>query len=315
MSYEKIMYKVENKQLSNFLISKLDDLISTSCLFFEYLLIPRDGYLNVFSETMNEASIPVIGGTLINYVISNVLGYKYKTFPHYNIYTSHIVDDYLISQKIDISKLKDKYSTMIENKLSIDIKLKIQQYYKDIKDKDEEPEYIRESIYTPIDNYLLWLTSIIIESPENLNNEELIIKNIDYFNNLEGDNVFYPKDYIFYEEDGNILTQSFIWLLCGMNDWLEKNIINYTDILFLSRILTPASDKVLADKNLRDVSKDDNYNNVKMNLKSAVFTNEFFISDKAIEKLTNLFINLMNEFRKNPSGEFVKRIKLLSIII
>jgi hypothetical protein len=52
-----------------------------------------------------------------------------------------------------------------------------------------------------------------------------------------------------------------------------------------------------------------------MNLKSAVFTNEFFISDKAIEKLTNLFINLMNEFRKNPSGEFVKRIKLLSIII
>ena len=66
--------------------------------------------------------------------------------------------------------------SMIENKLSIDIKIKIQQYYKDIKDKDKEPEYIRESIYTPIDNYLLWLTSIIIESPENLNNEELIIK-------------------------------------------------------------------------------------------------------------------------------------------
>ena len=289
MITDKIMYKIENKNLINFLIDKLDDLVSTSCYFFEYLLIPREGYVLITKENIEKeddsVSEPIIGGTLINYTISNILGHKYTTFPYYDIYTSYIIDSYLLKQNIDISKLSDKYSTLFENKLSVDVKIKIQE----IMDKKFE-KYIRESVYSPIDNYLLWLTSVIIESPENIDNDEIILKNIQYFNSQEGNNIFIPKDYNFYEEDGNILTQTFIWILCGMNDWLEKNIITYTDIIFMNKILSSSDKSVLADKNLRSVDKNDKYKYTEQNLKSAIFSNDFFISDKALDKLVNAFI-------------------------
>jgi hypothetical protein len=309
------MYRIENINLIDFLCDKIEDLISSSCLFFEYLLIPREGYLLISKENMENkdgsVSEPLIGGTLINYVIYNILGYSYTKFPYYTIYTSSIIDEYLKRQKIDISSVQNKYSAMFENKLSLDVKAKIREIYK------EEPyiEYIKESVYTPIDNYILWLVSTIIENIDNLNNDSIIVKNIDIFNNLEGNNTFYPKDYNFYENDQNILTQSLIWILCGLNDWLEKNIITYTDIIFLNKILTPISNKLIADKNLSNIQKDDLYNNVMQNLKSAIFSNDFFISEKALEKLTNLFINISTQMKDNPSSDLFKRVKLLSIII
>ncbi len=314
---EKTIYKVENINLIDFLCDKLEDLITTCCFFFEYLIIPREGYLIISKENVEveQVSPPIIGGTLINYVISNILGHSYNKFPYYSIYTSSIIDEYLKRQGVDISNLYNKYSSMFENKLSLETKLKINEILKSIEDKEKPIEYIKESSYLPIDNYIIWLTSTIIESPENINDNDTIVKNIEYFNNIEGSNNFYPKDYNFYENDHNILTQTFIWILCGLNDWLEKNIITYTDIIFLNKILTPIEDKIIADKNLSNINKDDFYNYTKQNLKAAIFSNDFFISDKAIEKITNLFINYSSKIRDDPSSNIVKRIKMLSIII
>ncbi len=65
-----------------------------------------------------------------------------------------------------------------------------------------------------------------------------------------------------------------------------------------------------------NISKEEKYT-IEKNIKFAVFTNNFFISESALEALINLFYNINEEFYRNPDSSHLdlNRVKRLSVLI
>jgi hypothetical protein len=75
--------------------------------------------------------------------------------------------------------------------------------------------------------------------PEKFSNtdEKSVKENINNWNNREGNNVLVPLYTYFEDYEDNVLLQSFIWVLCGLNDWLDKDTISIEDVTTSCQIL------------------------------------------------------------------------------
>jgi hypothetical protein len=123
--------------------------------------------------------------------------------------------------------------------------------------------------------------------------------------NTEGDNVIFPKNYNFNDDDDNIIIQSFVWLMCGLNDWLEKDYIEEDDVKYMARIMFGGlSVDMLTYGEIND--------DIKINIKEALFLSDFFTSDKAANLMSKLFSNIKEQ---NNVDTINKRVKQFSIVI
>jgi len=307
-----------NDEITHFIYECLEDLVDSTCSFFDYLLLPREGYLAVNYENVKNQRIsdPKIGSTMVNYVRKNILNIEYLNQPTFYIYTNPIIDYYLKEEQIDILNVNNKHNMMFVKKLSPKTKEILNSIYKSSDSQDYE--IINENVPFVISDYIIWLANQIIPLDENgepdLNDMETIRVNMEFYRTLEGSNTREPKDYNFYENQQNIIVQTFIWLLCGLNDWLEKDRISLSDVEYMAKILLPDNkDKFTQSVN---ISKEEKYT-IEKNIKFAVFTNNFFISESALEALINLFYNINEEFYRNPDSSHLdlNRVKRLSVLI
>ena len=91
--------------------------------------------------------------------------------------------------------------------------------------------------------------------------------------------------------------------MCGLNDWLEKDYIEEEDVKYMAKIMfNSLSADMLSDS---DINED-----VKINIKEALFLSDFFTSDKAANLMSKLFSNI-----KEGNDGITKRVKQFSIVI
>jgi hypothetical protein len=109
-----------NDEITHFIYERLEDLVDSTCSFFDYLLLPREGYLAVNYENVKNQRIsdPKIGSTMVNYVRKNILNIEYLNQPTFYIYTNPIIDYYLKEEQIDILNVNNKHNMMFVKKLS-----------------------------------------------------------------------------------------------------------------------------------------------------------------------------------------------------
>jgi len=119
--------------------------------------------------------------------------------------------------------------------------------------------------------------------------------------NTDGDNISFPKNYNFIDDVDNAITQSFVWLMCGINDWLEKDYIEEEDVKYMIKIMF--GDKVKIGKG--SIYEED----VQVNIKEAMFLSEFYTSESASILMSKLLSNIKND------ETLIKRAYQFSIII
>jgi len=297
---------LNNKELTSFVLDWIDELVETCCLFLQYIIKAREGYWRINRENVSYTGYPSIGGTLINYVIKNILNIEYIKTPTINVLINPILTEYLKSRNVDFKNASDLYSIIFSSKMSSDLKIKLTEIF-----DGSEIIYLKDSAYEPFKNFIIYMVNEVLYSSDDITNFSIVNENIQMYNLKEGSNTFYPKDYGFIQDSDNIITQSFVWIICGLNDWLEKDSIDTEDILTLNKIL----EKNTSNLFISSYSDEEELFNIKEKLKNAMFYNNFFISEAALDKLTIMFINLHNEYLSNPESYIIQRIKRFSVII
>ena len=92
--------------------------------------------------------------------------------------------------------------------------------------------------------------------------------------------------------------------MCGLNDWLEKDYIEEDDVKYMARIMFGGLSVDMLDGEIND--------DVKINIKEALFLSDFFTSDKAANLMSKLFSNIKEQ---NNIDSINKRVKQFSIVI
>jgi len=297
MSMQKIRVDIQdNQDIVNFLTEKLDELSLIVNVFFEYLIIPREGYIQINKTNIKSGMInpPVITGQMIDYVIRNILNVvydievtvessylqvfkslkaKYKTQGTLTTNEEYSSDDYSILFFGHMSgKVNDLFNELQKATTTID-KIEIPVFPKTL-------PYIDDSVELSIIRYLNYLLMMIYS-----NDRTELMENIDLYNMKEGSNTFSPRDYGFLDDQSNITLQSFIWILSGLTDWIEKDYIEEEDVKYLIKIMS----------NIKNIKVGNEVNEVQeMNIRNAFFVNNFLISDKATRQLSN-YLNLVKD--------------------
>ena len=154
-------------------------------------------------------------------------------------------------------------------------------------------------------NEILYINNDVIS----VDDESSVVESIETYKSKEGSNAFFPKDYKFVDDSDNIIVQSLVWILCGLNDWLEKDTIDEYDINTLAKFLNKKSN--ILEEFIEYENEDEV--NIKEKLKIAMFYNNFFISKNALNKLLEIFIKLQKEMKYNPLSYLSKRVRRFSI--
>jgi hypothetical protein len=280
--------------LEDYMRLKATELSYTCCMFFDYILTPRDNYAPVVPE-MNAH----ITHAMINYIIENILGVvvnstvKYTT--NYSIVlksdgvnTGNIIFDFVYSSakeslinKLDYLQIKSLMS------------LKAEEYF-----------------ISYLDHCLNEALLVITDGDLNMSLEEAFKNdvNLEERINKDGDNTIFPKNYGFIDDDENIILQTFVWLFCGLNDWLNKDFLNHDDVEYALNILFPK-------ENIKyDLIKDIDVDNETIGyIKEALFMSDFYYTNEVIDTVGKVIIN----FRNYGRGKEVvnNRFRQLSIII
>jgi hypothetical protein len=268
----------------NFLIY----IIST---FFSYITIKRDGYISVTSESVESKLIgkPKLTDTMVKYAIRNILGVDiiYST-----IQIKRIVEFEFFDKLKVFLMSKDQIEIDFANKLSKDI----QTVLKDVYTKDDI-ELITNGAFNEIIQYMNFVfTQFIINDSEELS-LDVIKSNIDNWTHRKGDNTFVPIDYKFNNDVYNTMLQSYIWILCGLTDWLEKDTIDETDVITANKILFYRFEKYFNDKiNIRVSKNTPQYIVITDNVSGALYNHDFFVSKTALETLVKNMSNLINQY-------------------
>jgi len=269
-----------NKILSSAITKEYQFLIYTSATFLNYILVPREGYIVVSDESVKSGytSKPKLTETMVRYIIRNILG----------------INTYVDSQfdfSSDLENIFTRQDILIN--FSKHLTPDTQKIIKDIYSQEELGDIVSKGAYVGIYNYLSLILNKFINSSEV--NDEQIEENINAWASKEGDNVANPIDYGFKHDINNEILQSFIWIICGLTDWLEKDTIKTDDVIYACKILfhdhTDFYDKILKksiDKNT------DEYIVTYDILAGSLYKNDFFASPSAISRFTTAFINLMN---------------------
>jgi len=306
-----IDYNIFPQSFKDFLINQLDILSYTTCIFYEYLLEKRDGYIEFSKENIDHHYInpPVISSTMINYVIRHLLNIDYNVSFNFSIVKNNVIKSYLAKQNIDLKNISDYDDALFYINMTPDLKFKLKLFYKTDKDTSDVI-YLDNDVNVQVSNYLNYFVNLILQDTD-LSDIESINTNISNFYIKQGDNTFYPKDYNFIKEEQNIIVQSLVWLLCGICDWLEKDTITELDVTTINNILVPKNNRLTANKNFKDIQSKDLIDDIRSKLKIAVYLNNFIITDKALDKLTKLFFNLSD----TTNVDMINRINYFSIII
>jgi hypothetical protein len=289
-------------------------MVDNCCLFLNYIIKYREGYWKISAENVKITGYPSIGGTLINYVVSNIMNIEYNKQPVINTIINPILTEYLKQFNVKYDLDSNLYTLIFEHKMSQDLKIKLNDIYKVDADETSQVKYLKDSSYDAINKFIINMINEILYfngDVISIEDDSSIIESIELYKSKEGSNTFIPKDYKFIEDNDNIIVQSLVWLLCGLNDWLEKDTIDTFDVTTLPLILDKKTNTLLKQTS---IDPEELYN-TKEKLKIAMFYNNFLISQKALDELSNIFINLQKEVKYNPSSYISSRIRRFSIDI
>lgn len=282
-------------ELLTYVKERANDLANTVLILFEYILVPRYNYLEV-TPVMN----PKINDKMVSYTIQNILGVIVNSDTKYTISDTvfripEVNSEYSINDLFIVNmgeRLKNTMSFLNPDNSAIITPQGMSVF------KNYIEHVLNEALLVLSDGDLDMDIKDILTNHKNI--KEYIIENT----NTEGDNVIFPKNYNFNDDDDNIIVQSFVWLMCGLNDWLEKDYIEEDDVKYMSKIMFGG---MSIDMLNGEINED-----IKMNIKEALFLSDFFTSDKAANLMSKLFSNI----KENYNNEiFSKRVKQFSIVI
>ena len=276
---------------------RAEDLAKTVLNLFEYILLPRDNYIEITPEMR-----PRINDKMVSYTIQNILGIVVNsntiytinydsTFKVSSINSEYSINDLLISLMSE--RLKNTLTFLIPDNSPIITEQGISIF------KIYVEHVLNEALITLSGGDLEMNINDIFKTHKNIS--KYLRESI----NTDGDNIIFPKNFNFNDDDDNIIVQSFVWLLCGLNDWLEKDYIDEEDVKYMSKIMFGGlSAEMLSDTEINE--------DVKINIKEALFLSDFFTSDKAANLMSKLFSNI----KENYNNEVISnRVKQFSIVI
>lgn len=264
--------------ISNTLTAEYTSLIHTLSVFFRYIITEREGYITVSPENVNNKIIskPQLNLTMVNYVIANILNIDMTS--QSNLFYSDYVNIPL----------------QIEESFADSLPKATQATLRAIYADKTDVELVTEGALKRIDQYINFIFNQIVSETSDESFDVNVEENITRWNNRKGDNSFVPIDYRFHNTDHNILLQSFIWILCGLTDWLEKETIVLEDVIAAAKILfyghIDTFESVLLPKVKRD---NDEYTIVLNNITLALYHHDFFVSDNAAKSIATIFYNLV----------------------
>jgi hypothetical protein len=281
-------------ELLTYVKEKANLLANASLLLFEYILIPRDNYVEVTPEMR-----PRITDKIISYTIQNILGVTLNSDTKYTV-----SEDFFRYPEIDGKvSLSNLFNSQMSERLKNTLKFLI---------PDDSPV-----IEKGIDMFKLYVEHVLNEAlftlsdgdldmdiKDILNNHSNIAEYLSQNINTDGDNVIFPKNYGFNDDDDNIIVQSFVWLMCGLNDWLDKDYIDEDDVKYMSKIMF----RGLASDMLSDAEINED---VKINIKEALFLSDFFTSDKAANLMSKLFSNIKQNYDNEDISKIVKQFSIV----
>jgi hypothetical protein len=306
MSMQKVTIDISNNQdIIQYLASKLDQLSYTVNIFFDYIITPREGYVAVNKTSIQNGFInqPIITGQIVDYVIKNILNVSYDKeilvdtsyIQVFKLLKSKYKQTNLISQSEEITK--DDYTLLFFANMTGKVKDMFDSLQTStiIKDKIEIPmygrllDYISENVETSIIKYLNYILTNILQDQDQLNSQTQ--EAIQLYELVEGTNVIYPKDYGFLNYEYNIIVQSFVWIFCGLLDWLEKDYIEEEDVKYLIRVMYPEKKFSVRLDTLEFNEENDEFHLQNESLiNGALFVNNFLVSKKATRMLSALLI-------------------------
>ena len=277
----------KNYEHFDFVLHSYNDLFKTLVSFFDFIISPRNSYLSLNNESITKKYIgkPYVSRLMVAYCIKNILNIDVKDYSSekslflnsisYSITNKDISFDEFIQQEF----LKHLSNKDILTSLSDDKLLDL--------DSLVSKEAIKE-----IHNYLNFLINTYTTDED-----------IDSFKNREGDNIFFPKDYKFIDEKYNIITQSFIWVLCGLEDWIDNEVVTEDDLIYITSILLNTTNK----KDITDIigikdqilDYEDDNENFSDSIDYAYYSNNFFVSKTAKIMTVNIIKNLSNKVDQN----------------
>ncbi len=289
----------ENDVLVYYLSSKTKELVQTVNLFLEFLMDPKEGYMQVTRENVeyNYVRKPIITGQMVQYVIRNILGTSYTIYPTFTNSYSTIFSKDAISSETDY----------IEHFYVSNMKKELKDKIKEVSNTSKI-EYINESAREETLKYLDYLLNTIIKSEDDINRADEIIDELQ----IEGDNAFSPIDYGFLDDNDNILVGTFLWLFCGLEDWLENNVVNSNDIDIMLQLLLSEKMKSKYKTFTEETTIDEDEKlTIHKHLLDAFLVKELFLTNKAVEKLINVFYNITN-YKGKDKESLIIRVKQFS---
>ncbi len=287
------------EELNDYILLKAKELAYTMGIFFEYILTPREHYVEIMLSTMK----PNITEQMLSYCIQNILGvvidYNTEYTSNYerilnmsDSKSEYIINDFFVLNMTET--LKDVLGELLKVDGYLFISLKAMNTFRSYLDH-------------VLNQALLALTDGNIE--ENVEQE---IKDKDILSILndnivtDGDNVLFPKNYGFNDDEHNIMMQTFVWLLCGLTDWLDKDYIDSVDVTYMFFILYGSTD--IGSK----ISSKQEPDDIKSIIKETMFLNDFYINEKAVNILNKRFSQI-NYYTGELKPQIMKRINQFSL--
>ena len=275
-----------NYEFFGFIVESYTELFNTLVAFFDFVIAPRNSYISIDKETITKKYIgkPYLTRTMVAYCIKNILNVDVKDYDSEKSLYLNSIPHSLKGKDIPFEEfIQKQFLNSLHNK-------------KILYDLRDEKLIELESIITPdaikeIHNYLNFLLNTYTTEED-----------IESFKNREGDNIFFPKDYKFIDEKYNLILQSFIWVLCGLEDWIDNEVVTEDDLTYVTEILLNTKSKKevsdiigVKDGTLdfeNDVDMEENFND---NIDFAYYNNNFFVSKTAKIITVNIIKNIADK--------------------
>ena len=289
------------EDLNDYILLKAKELVYTMNTFFEYIISPREHYVEINLSKMK----PHITEQMLSYCIQNILGiivdYNTDYTANYdrtlNIgdrKTEYVINDFFILNMSD--DLNSVLQPLLRSKGYLFVSSKAMNTFRNYLDHI-------------LNQALLALTDGNISDKVEEDIKDKDVMTILHENIItDGDNVIYPKNYGFNDDEHNVMLQSFIWLLCGLTDWLDKDYIDSVDVTYMFLILFGSRDISSA------ISSKQEPDDIKSTIKEAMFLNDFYINEKAVNIINKRF-SYINYYTGELKPQIIKRINQFSINI
>lgn len=289
------------EDLNDYILLKAKELAYTMTTFFEYIISQREHYIEISLSEMK----PHITEQMLSYCIQNILGiivdYNTEYTANYDRTlnvgdgkTEYVINDFFILN------MSDDLNSVLQPLLRSEGYLFV---------SSKSMNTFRNYLDHVLNQALLALTDGNISDKVEEDIKDKDVMTILHENIItDGDNVLYPKNYGFNDDEHNVMLQSFIWLLCGLTDWLDKDYIDSVDVTYMFLILFGSRDIGSA------ISSKQEPDDIKSTIKEAMFVNDFYINEKAVNMLNKRF-SYINYYTGELKPQIIKRINQFSINI